>query len=104
MTDKPVSYQQLTHLLEKNSDLLCKSLGLTEAIFMIPTDGEGLRIRVSAIEGECDPGTKKMAIEVPNEEPLNVIFEIVDDYEPMKPLVKFNPPLGEKEEEPSEGE
>jgi hypothetical protein len=94
MTGKPLSYQQLSELVEKESDLLLDTLGLSEALFVVPTDGEGLRIRVSAIAAECSSETKTVKLELSNKEPVDVEFEIVDDYKPIKPQ-----PISEKTDE-----
>ena len=85
MPNEPLSYQQLAELVEKDTELLLEALELSEALFFIPTDGKGLRIRVSAIPAECSSETKTVKVELPNKESVDVEFEIVDDYEPIKP-------------------
>ena len=85
MTSKPLTYQQLSELVENETDLLLNTLGLSEALFVVPTDGKGLRIRVSAIAAECSSETKTVKLELGNKEPVDVEFEILDDYKPIKP-------------------
>ena len=85
MAMKKASYEQLKHLLE-DSDTLRTRLGLDEATFMVPTDGKGLRIRVSGPKHQCETGTKTLNCTLPNGDTVSVSFEIHDDFQPVEPL------------------
>lgn len=85
MATNKASYQQLTRLLE-DSDTLRARLGLEEATFMIPTDGKGLRIRVSGPKHQCKPGTKTLDCTLPDGETVSVSFEVHDDFRLVEPL------------------
>lgn len=89
MSSEPISYQELSELVENESDLLLAALELSEALFVIPTDGNGLRIRVSAIASECEAGTKQLKVSSAKFGEKEVTFEIFDDYEPIVPQSKL---------------
>lgn len=82
--NKP-SYQQLKNLLADSESLLAQ-LNLDDATFMIPTDGKGLRIRVSGPKQQCQPGNKILDCKLPDGETVSVTFEIFDDFELIEPL------------------
>ena len=86
MPTKQPSYQQLKDLLA-DSDSLLSRLDLDDATFMIPTDGKGLRIRVSGPKQQCKPGNRTLDCKLPDGETVSVLFEICDDFEPVEPLL-----------------
>lgn len=79
------SYQQLKELLV-DSDSLLSQLGLHKATFMIPTDGKGMRIRVSGPKGQCTTGNRILDCKLPDGEIVSVLFEICDDFKLVEPL------------------
>ncbi len=87
MPSQEPSFEQLRDLLHDNSALLSK-LDLDDANFMIPTDGKGLRIRVSGPKHKCEPGNRTLECKLPDGETVSVMFEIHDDFEPVEPISK----------------
>ncbi len=85
MPSKKPSYQQLKNLLSDSGSLLSR-LDLDDAILMIPTDGKGLRIRVSGPKHQCKPGNRTLDCKLPDGATVSVLFEIRDDFEPVEPL------------------
>jgi hypothetical protein len=79
---KKATLQDLQRLLE-DCNSLKSQLGIDEASFMIPVDGDGLRIHVSTTPGQCEPG--RVDVEIGLDQEVKVVtFEFCDDFEPTR--------------------
>ena len=85
MPEKQATYEQLKEVL-KDYDSLLSALEITDGNLYIPTDGNGLRIRVCGPKGQCKPGKKKLNRTLRDGQSVVVKVEISDDYSPIEPL------------------
>ena len=77
--------EELTALLRDHAELLHARLGLRTAQFRIPTDGRGLRVKVSVRPGEKSRLPRSVDLDI-EAETLRIPLEVVEDYEDFEPL------------------
>ncbi len=82
---RPATYEDLSEVLRDQSDAIQQTLNVDRANMFIPTDGKGLRIRVSVPQDSPEDLPEQIEMCLTDGTDVDVPLEISRDFQPVKP-------------------
>jgi len=82
---RPATFSDLTEILREQSEAIQEKLNVASANMFIPTDGKGLRIRVSVPHDCPDDLPEELEMRLNDGTDVDVPLDISKDFRPFEP-------------------